>query len=268
MRNAGAVIPSSTASASAGPSSSRTVGVGGRASDRRRKTTRRDKARKSSLYGDDGGAGSTSAQLMEEREFRVALHMDMLEGVNDTAINNEDHDDDEYDEFAELNEEEGGRSKKKRRRKAAAVGGGGISSTLPKYLRPRSLASILIEEASRSDSVAKQYVEAAVRPIRNIRNREGRVSKNPNQHTNDNENTQTTASSNTVVTTITKPYPPRKFCPVTGLFGEYTEPKSGIPYATLPALDQIRERAPPWMAFNSGGSASYWEAIKSLQNDV
>jgi len=58
--------------------------------------------------------------------------------------------------------------------------------------------------------------------------------------------------------------PRRKFCPVTGTEGIYTEPKSGIPYSSLKALEQIRERTPPWMSL--GGSATYYEAVKSIED--
>lgn len=262
MRNAGAVIPSTTPNAMGGFSPGG-VGAGSRLSDRRRKASRREKARKSSIYGDGDGGGGQSYRFTEEREYRVAIHMDMLEGVNDNAISiAEENDDEEYDEFAELEEndddESGGRSKfkKKRKRKPTSSSAGltgvgsGNAAALPKYLKPRSLASILIEEVSRPDSVAKQYVDAAVRPLKK-------------------KTTTATLSKEkkTNVTTITTPYPARKFCPVTGLFGEYTDPKSGIPYATLPALEQIRERAPPWMSQNYSNSASYWEAIRSLKGD-
>ncbi|KAL7501667.1 hypothetical protein ACHAWT_009479 [Skeletonema menzelii] len=217
MRQAGAKIPSS--------------GSTGRASDRRRKASRRDKARKSSVYGGDAG-GST----LEEREFRVAIHLDMLEGVADNAAAGMD-DDDDYDEFSDLDEVDKGKKgpKKKRPRKSAAKSKKAASSA--KYLRARSLASILIEEANRSDSTAKQYVAAAVQ--------------------------QYDKTSNGAIT----PYPPRKYCPVTGLFGVYTEPKSQIPYANLMALEQIRERAPPWMNASSSGTATYLEAIKTLRNE-
>ena len=271
MRSAGAILPSTTSSV-AGPSSRSSGGGGIRASDRR---SRRDKARKSSLYGggrgfDDGGAGSSSSVLLQENEYRVAIHMDLLEGVNENVVSIDDNDDDEYDEFAEL-DDDGTGSKKKRRRKGSA--NPAVGKSLSKYLRPRSLASILLEEAGRSDSMAKQYVDAAVRRLSlalesdrpvHYGGRTGDIqSIAPRQCVN----MQSFASNNTITTTITKPYPPRKFCPVTGLFGVYTEPKTGIPYATLSALEQIRERAPPWMTMSSGGSASYWEAVKSLQND-
>jgi hypothetical protein len=263
MRSAGAVLPAS-ATASGVVSSRRAVG-----------RKRREKARKSSAYygagGGAGGGGGGSSSL-EEREYRVALHMDMLEGV--AAAAPDDGDDDEYDEFAELDgnndddddEYDGdgggegggggkGKGKKKRRRKGAAGGGGGkknASSSVPKYLRPRSLASILIEEAGRTDSVAGRYIDAAVRRLGSGKTRVVRRAD--------------AAGGNAASTTITHPYPPRKFCPVTGLFGEYTEPRTGIPYAALSALEQIRERPPPWMSTVNTGSASYWEAVKSIQN--
>jgi len=260
MRSAGAVLPSS--------SSARTASSA--AIDRRRK--RRDGARKSSsvLHGDGAAGSGGGASSVEEREYRVALRMDTLEGVvGDGTTITLDADDDEYDEFAELEDDDDddddagereskGKSKKKRKRKGGTGGGGGgtgknsSSSAMPKYLKPRSLASILMEEAGRFDSVAFQYVNASVRRLGSGQT----VTRSVD------------SVNNAVVTTTTNPYPPRKFCPVTGLFGAYTEPKSGIPYATLSALEQIRERPPPWMnAGNNSGSASYWEAVKTLQNN-
>jgi len=215
---------------------------GGAAATRRRRP-RRDAAKKASAEGNGtngGPAGATAAR--EEREYRVALRMDALEGAT-THAHALRHDDD--DEFDELEEErgEGGGGGGKRKRKGGHGGGGGATKAarpVPKYLRPRSLASVLVEEAGRADSVARGYVDAAVR-----RRGTGPTADRPS-------------------------YPARKFCPVTGLFGIYTEPKSGIPYATLSALEQIRERSPPWMSAASGGGgvASYWEAVKSLQNNA
>ncbi|KAL7536952.1 hypothetical protein ACHAXR_011481 [Thalassiosira sp. AJA248-18] len=263
MASAGAVLPASAAGAlsGAGASSSRRGGggVASRASDRRRK--RRDRARKSSVYGDaSGGAAGGGSSSLEEKEYRVAIHMDMLEGVTDGGAAMDGDDDDEYDEFAELEDDEdegGGKSKgkaKRKRKRKTSVGGAGkkASAAVPKYLKPRSLASILIEEASRTDSVAKQYVDASVRRL----------------GSGCSSTTSVNTSNGAVTTTLTNPYPNRKFCPVTGLFGEYTEPKSGMPYASLSALEQIRERAPPWMSSGNAGSASYWEAVKSLQNNA
>lgn len=289
MRSAGAVIPATGAgtggafsgSGSGGAASSyyQRGGVAARASDRRRK--RRNNARKSSVYGGgaDGGSGG-AASLQEEREYRVAIHMDMLEGVVDNSALDGD-DDDEYDEFAELldnnsdddndDADEGGKSsskskskRKRKRGKGSSTGAAGANkkaaNAVPKYLKSRSLASILIEEASRgADSMARQYVDASVRSGR---------STTTARENNDTMNNNNAIQSTTKTITTTNPYPSRKFCPVTGLLGEYIEPKSGIPYASLSALEQIRERPPPWMNLGSAGSASYWEAMKSLQNDA
>ena len=199
MKSAGAILPSKSSSIS--------------------RRARREKARKSSAY-----TSTTAGNTKEEKEYRVAQHIDMLEGVADVSLDVEE--DEEYDELEEL-EDNGAEvkkgSKRKRRKRPSNA-----SNSVPKYLKARSLASILIEEASRTDSVAKDYVNAAI------------SSKSATK--------------------------PRKFCPVTGLFGTYTDPKSRIPYASLRALEQIRERAPPWL--NGGGSGAYWEACKTLRNDA
>ena len=116
-------------------------------------------------------------------------------------------------------------SKRNKRRKSGNKNAG----VLPKRFKSRSLASILVEEACRPDGVSRQFIKAE-------------ATLNQSQR-----------------------LPPRKFCPVTGLFGIYTDPKSGIPYSNLKALEQIQERVPPWMNLN--GAASYLEAVKSLTND-
>jgi len=158
----------------------------------------------------------------------VAYRIDALEeaGANVEEENVEE-------EFDELEEVEGGRKRGGRKRK---VGGRGKAKAgaMEKRFKPRSLASILIEESGRSDSVVKDYLVAEARP------KKGNAIGN---------------------------YPQRKFCPVTGLFGLYTDPKSQISYANLDALEQLRERPPPWMSSFSGGSAAYHDTLKSLQND-
>ncbi|KAL3790874.1 hypothetical protein HJC23_004504 [Cyclotella cryptica] len=93
-------------------------------------------------------------------------------------------------------------------------------------LRPRSLPSILIEEASRSNSIAKHYGNAAVKSLTVESGNPGGAESNSSVTTKR-------------VQTITRPYPPQKFCLVTGLFEEYTNPKSSIPYASLSALEQV-----------------------------
>merc|ERR1712165_144118 len=107
--------------------------------------------------------------------------------------------------------------KRKRKGAASSKKKSNKSNTLPKRFKPRSLASILIEESSRGDDgIARKYLDA-----------EARIPKNKDGTRNY--------------------FPQRHFCPVTGLEGLYTDPKSGIRYATIKALDQIRERAPTWV---------------------
>jgi hypothetical protein len=144
--------------------------------------------------------------------------MDALEDVNPSG--NMVEDDEEYDELDEMD------AKRKRRKGAAVTKNAGI---MPTRFKPRSLASILVEEASRQDGAATAFLaaEATLAPSQRL--------------------------------------PPRKFCPVTGLFGIYTDPKSGIPYANLKALEQIQERAPPWMTLS--GTAAYLEAATSLLHE-
>jgi hypothetical protein len=178
-----------------------------RRSDRRKKQARREKARRATHLEDESN-----------QEFRTAVWMDALEEVNPSG--NMEQDDEEYDELDEMD------SNRKRRKSATATKKAGM---MPKRFRPRSLASILVEEASRQDGVCKAFLEAEA----------------------------TLAPSQRL--------PPRKFCPVTGLFGIYTDPKSGIPYANLSALEQIQERAPPWMTLS--GTAAYLEAVTSLRNE-
>lgn len=187
-----------------------------RRSDRRKKQARREKARK-----------FTASNINDEssQEYRAAVWMDTLEGVN-TADAAHEHDaaaeeEEEYDELEELDSKQ---TKRKRRssikKKTAGV--------LPKRFKNKSLASILMEEANQPYGVSRDFIQA-----------EATLPKN-------------------------QQVKPRKFCPVTGLFGIYTDPKSGIPYANQKALEQIQERAPPWM--NLSGTATYLETTKSLTN--
>jgi hypothetical protein len=145
--------------------------------------------------------------------------IDALEGVDPSAPAPEE--DEEYDELDDLEDR-----KRKRRPGNSKKSKAGV---LPKRFLPRSLGSILVEEASRPDGVARAFLAA-----------EARVP----QH---------------------QQFPRRKFCPVTGLLGVYVEPKSGIPYASMRALEQIQERSPPWMTL--GGSAAFFEAAKSIEDE-
>mmetsp|Transcript_16683 Transcript_16683/g.24984 ORF Transcript_16683/g.24984 Transcript_16683/m.24984 type:complete len:226 (+) Transcript_16683:125-802(+) len=196
--------------------------------NRTTRNKRREKARKSINL-----SSSSSADL-------AAYRIDALE---EAGANIEEEDMEE--EFDELEEVEGGAAGKKggkgRKRKASGGGGRGAKAkakakagAIDARFKPRSLASILIEESGRIDSIVQDYLDAEARPVK------GNSMGN---------------------------YPPRKFCPVTGLFGLYTDPKSQIPYANLNALEHLRERPPPWMSSFSGGSAAYHDALKSLRNE-
>ena len=109
---------------------------------------------------------------------------------------------------------------------------------MPKIFKPRSPVSVLIEESARGshDGVLHKMLNAEALP-----NRLANTSTRTPKHTN--------------------------FCPVTGLEEIYTDPKTGIPYANLKALQQIRERQPPWILQGNHGTAAYFEAVKSLRND-
>mmetsp|Transcript_4916 Transcript_4916/g.7173 ORF Transcript_4916/g.7173 Transcript_4916/m.7173 type:complete len:218 (-) Transcript_4916:29-682(-) len=190
-----------------------------RRSDRHKKQQRREKARK----GVDLGATSS----LEEREYRAAIRVDALEEVTDLD-QGDDQLEEEYDEEEEMASKgsKKGRGKKQTsKRKARKSAKNGPEAAI-KRLKPRSLASILVEEASKKNGNVKDYIGA-----------EAALPSNPK--------------------------PVRKYCPVTGLLGIYQDPKSGIHYANLKALEQIQERLPPWMSL--GGSATYSETIKSLK---
>ena len=197
-----------------------------RASNRKK---RQEKARKG-IHSGGGGIGSSS---LEEKEYRNAVRIDYLEECKHDNYDEVEHGQDDPEE--EYNEEEefepSSRRKGKRKRNTAKdkKKSAGANKEDLKRLKPRSLASILLEESARNSERAKSYIEAEALP--------------------------------------TKPsYPTREFCPVTGLFGIYKDPKSGVKFANLKALEQIQERLPPWLS--RGGSAVYSEAIKSLRNKL
>jgi hypothetical protein len=199
-----------------------------RSSNRSTRNKRREKARKAYGGVDDDGTGGGNGDNIDLVEFRI----DSLEEASSDLLTMMD-DEEEYDELEDLEETSGGKKRRKRKKKKNDIS---QSGKLPKRLKARSLASVLIEESTRGqhDGVLQQYLDAeAVRPISD-KNR----------------------------------YSRRKFCPVSGLEGIYRDPKSGIPYATLTALEQIRERPPPWITgLNNAGSAAYYEAVKSLKNE-
>eukprot|EP01083_Nonionella_stella_P029119 80244_1 len=125
------------------------------------RSKRRDKARRATVRrgDDDDGYGDGMATL-------VAYRLDALEEVDNDA-NEENGGDEEFDELEDFDNEDGGgkkgrgrgRGKKAkpkpaagRKRKAAAAG------AIPKKFKARSLASILMEESGRADSVVQRYL--------------------------------------------------------------------------------------------------------------
>ena len=185
------------------------------------RSKRREKARKAtvSLNG--------SSDDPEGEDYRNAIRLDFLEGA---ILDQGEEVDEEYDELEDI-EETGGRKRKRgnpsKRKKKSPIG------AIPKRFKARSLASILVEEASRIDGgVVTKYLDAEARPLKGVAR-----------------------------------YPHMKICPVSGLEGKYRDPKSGIHYANLNALEHIRERVPPWINGTHVGSSAYNDAIKSLRND-
>ena len=204
-----------------------------RRSDRRKKQDRRDKARKVSVVGGP-----------ESKEFLAAAWLDALEGVTNNGGAGADGggDDDSYDELDEIDDKKGkkrggrgGRAQTKKQQQD--------TGSLPKRFKPRSMANILLEEVNRDDGVAHNWLEIEAR-----------------YNINNNNNKNGGGGKSQII------LPARKFCPVTGMEGIYTEPKSGLPYANLKALEQVRERTPPWMNL-SGSIIAYNEAVKSIRDE-
>eukprot|EP00538_Stauroneis_constricta_P006898 CAMPEP_0119552434 /NCGR_PEP_ID=MMETSP1352-20130426/5440_1 /TAXON_ID=265584 /ORGANISM="Stauroneis constricta, Strain CCMP1120" /LENGTH=218 /DNA_ID=CAMNT_0007598675 /DNA_START=157 /DNA_END=813 /DNA_ORIENTATION=- len=163
----------------------------------------------------------------DSREAMAATWMDSLEGISPTAPAPED--DDSYDELDDVE------SKPKRRRSASSSPPSAKkrrkdAGMMPKRFKARSVASILLEEINRDDGSARAWIDAEARQ------------SDPKLR-----------------------LPVRKTCPVTGMEGIYTEPKSGIPFANLKGLEQLRERPPPWMS--AVGSLAFYEAVKSIRDE-
>lgn len=207
-----------------------------RRSDRRKKQDRRDKARK-----------TTVIHGTESREFFSATWMDALEDVpysiGNTGETDVADDDDSYDELDELEGKTKGSKRANGGRRRPTKKQQELAGSIPKRLKPRSLANILLEEASRDDGVAHAWLDG-----------EARIAPNRSSKTNSINGTPQLSQ-----------IPMKKYCSVTGMEGIYTEPKSGLPYANLKALEQVRERPPPWM--NLGGSIAYHEAVKSIRDE-
>ncbi|GKY94000.1 hypothetical protein MPSEU_000366800 [Mayamaea pseudoterrestris] len=177
-----------------------------RRSGRTTKQKRRAKARRVTVH-DEGNS-----------EYRAAIWMDALEEADLMA--NAEMDDDEFDELEEL---QGGTKRSKKKVKLLKKG------VIPKRFVARSLAAILLDDASKDDGPARDFMKA-----------EAMLPKD-------------------------RQVPARKFCPVTGLGANYREPKSSIYFASMEALVQIRERSPPWI--HIGGCAAYHDCTKCLVDD-
>jgi len=168
---------------------------------------------------------------MDINEYFIAARIDQLEGV--TNFEDEETEQEEYSDLQDLKLKGVSGVTKNRR-----LGGGtrfflsNSNDSIPKEFKPRSLSSIIIEEASLGkNGVCRSYLAAEAKPIK----RQGRP-------------------------------PERKICPVTGLFGAYIDPKSGIPFAKVSALEKIRDHPPPWLNLSKGvTTSSYFEALKSLR---
>jgi YL1 nuclear protein C-terminal domain len=201
-----------------------------RRSDRHKKQDRRLKARKGHLL-------NTNDENQSDRDYRIALWIDALEGIDPLSSLAAPDDDEDYDELEEL-EDDGKKKKGRTTNRRESKKHKSKVAAMPKRFLPRSLGSILIDEAS-AVCTDDDDVNAALCFIES----EARIPQRDQQ------------------------LPRRKFCPVTGTLALYTEPKSGIPYSTRRALEQIRERAPPWMMTqHTGGTATYYEAVKSIED--
>lgn len=187
--------------------------------------------------GKSGSRRATKAAKVFEREndeYRTWVWLDALEGV-DPSINGTPDDDDDFGDIAESPDHDDNKKRTRKSKTTSSRSKQQKSESLPKYLMPRSLGTILMDELnSRTDGTTYAYLGA-----------EAHISRPSDR--------------------LVK----RKFCPVTGLFAKYTHPKTGIPYSSLTALDQILERPPPWMTLatnnnNGSSAATYLEALKSI----
>lgn len=200
--------------------------IRGAARPRKRRSERRARTCKTSA--------TTATSAAESAELQRSIWVDALEEVDAHAQDQgaaAGQDDDAYNEYEELdggNDDDGDKAKSKKRRASRKAAPKKAAAAHKRFL-PRSLGTILLEEANtRPDGVAQEFLRV--------------------QATNDGT-----------------PLPARNFCPVTGLPGLFRDPKSGIWYSSYAALEQIRERPPPWMALTGGSHATYYEAVKSIQ---
>jgi len=57
-------------------------------------------------------------------------------------------------------------------------------------------------------------------------------------------------------------YPKRKFCAVTHVLAQYTDPESHLPYANMKALQKLKEQPPRWVKATS--NAPFHEAMRII----
>lgn len=169
--------------------------------------------------------------LLDSVELQRALWVDTLEGVDiSAAVTGEDDnlDGDEDDDVYDAFEELDGDGNNKKRKKKKPKRKTNRKPNSSKRFQARSLGAVLLEEASREDGIASELLA-------------------------------------THATTST-PLPQRHFCSVTGLPGRYRDPTTGLWYSTYGALEQIRERPPPWMSLSGGANATFLEAVRSIED--
>jgi len=157
-------------------------------------------------------------------------------GGQDSDDDNFSEDEEEFDEALPGRAAKKGRKpSKKKKKKAKFIGGKKAQeraaiTNVPKKFKPVPLGGQILEDFSKGFTNALRYVGAMAPPS-------------------------------------DRPTGRKKLCPVTGLHGIYLDGGSGIRYATPSALEHINERAPPWLN-TMGGNATYFEAMKSVQNSM
>jgi len=159
--------------------------------------------------------------------YTAMCHIDRLEESYDIVLSGlGDVEDDDDDEFDELDD---GKKKKKRRRKKKNRGAVAVKKD-----KIHSLSQTLaqnIEEGGLA-SLAAGYVMSAAPPPSEV-----------------------------------KPTRPQvHYCPVTGYRAKYTDPQTGIRYSNQGALENLREKAPPWITNLGGGGCEYFDALVGARN--
>jgi hypothetical protein len=161
---------------------------------------------------------------------RLANSFDLLQ---DVANGGEDDGEDDYDELDELGGGGAKNAKKKRKRAAAPAPKGGAKDA-NKAFKVTPLSTCLMDDSTRSmpsgGPPPSLFYTLSLAP----------KSSKPMQH----------------------------LCPVTNLPTKYKDPASQIRYATVEALDVIRENYPSWVKNLQQGGIEYYEAVGSLRKVV